>query len=253
FAMQPAISYQDSANEFVLDDAVDDGTTLTSSQIDLFTISNSSPPTLSLTAIPTPVASEPPNAAQLGTTHLISTEGLNILSPVYVNNSLWFTQTVADASCGDAIVRWYELDPVGQKITQIGTVAGLGEAYYGAITALPDGEILLDYSTSSSVQYVSSGYAHRNPTDPAGVMNDFGVYQPGQGPYFGNRWGDLNGISPDQSGSSVWAITEFANQNKWYSTSVASLLSSKAPPDFSLSVVPASTSVDAGQTAGFTV
>ena len=84
-------------------------------------------------------------------------------------------------------------------------------------------------------------------------MNDFGVYQPGQGPYFGNRWGDLNGISPDPSGSSAWAITEFANQNGRYGTSIASLLSSNTSPDFILSATPASIGLGVGQTAAFTI
>jgi hypothetical protein len=109
------------------------------------------------------------------------------------------------------VIRWYQIDPVGAKVQQTGVISGTDEAYYGAIAVSPSNEVSLVYTTSSTVQPASSGYARRTASDPAGTMSITGVYHSGNGATTAVRWGDYSGISIDTDGSTVWGLSEFEN------------------------------------------
>lgn len=249
FAIEPAITYGDSPQEFLLSNPI-----FSSPVVALYTINTSGMPTLSVTNIAIPPFQPPPPASQRGSTTTIGAQG-NILSPVWRNNSLWFTQGVADSTGQNAVVRWYEFDTNAKTFKQVGTVSGVGEAYFGALTVLPNGEVDMVYSTSSASQFVSGGYAHRDPTDPPNTMPVTGIYQAGDSTVFASNgvspWGDLFGISPDPDGKSVWGITEIAPQNFANTQSVVNLLSSAIIPvaDFTLGVSPQSLAVQSGANA----
>lgn len=243
FGIEPAVQYGSSSQEFLV--ANPDG-----NSIPLLTINTAGTPTLSVVDVPVPAFQGPPQATQPGTTITIP-PGANVLSPVWRNNSLWFTQGVADSSGQNPVVRWYELDTPSKSLKQVGTESGVGEAYYGALTVRPDGGVDLVYTTSNASQFASAGYAHRDLTDPPNTMPIHGVYKAGDATFTADRYGDLFGMSPDPSGSGTWGITEIASGGGTsHGTAVVNLLSSPAlaPPDFSLTAPPTLT-VPAGSFA----
>lgn len=243
FGIEPAVQYGSSSEEFLLGNP--DG-----NSIPFFTINTAGTPTLSVVNVPVPAFRNTPEAIQPNTTITIP-PGPNVLSPVWRNNSLWFTQGVADSSGQNPVVRWYELDTPSKAVKQVGTESGVGAAYYGALTVRPDGGVDLVYCTSSATQFASAGYAHRDPTDPPNTMPISGVYKAGDATFTGSRYGDLFGMSPDPSGSGTWGIAEIASGGGAnHGTAVVNLLSipASAPPDFSLTA-PQSVTVPAGQSS----
>ena len=240
FGIEPAVTYGTTSQEFLV--ANPDG-----NSIPLFAINTAGTPTLSVVNVPVPAFQGPPQATQPGTTTTIP-PGANVLSPVWRNNSLWFTQGVADSSGQNPVVRWYELDTPSKSLKQVGTEAGVGEAYYGALTVRSDGGVDLVYCTSSAIQFASAGYAHRDVTDPPNTMSIHGVYKAGDATFTAGRYGDLFGMSADPSGSGTWGIAEIASGGGAnHGTAVVNLLSTpaSAPPDFSL-MAPQSITVSAG-------
>lgn len=243
FGIEPAVTYGSSSQEFLVGNP--DG-----NSIPLLAISTAGTPTLSVVNVPVPAFQMPPQATQPGTATTVP-PGANVLSPVWRNNSLWFTQGISDSSGQNPVVRWYELDTPSKSLKQVGTESGVGEAYYGALTVRPDGGVDLVYSTSSASQFVSAGYAHRNLTDRPNTMPISGVYKAGDATFTANRFGDLFGMSPDPSGSGTWGIVEIASGGgSNHGTSVVNLLASavSAPPDFSLTATPTIT-VPAGSSS----
>jgi len=154
-------------------------------------------------------------------------------------------------------VRWYEIDTATETLKQSGTVSGAGNATYPAITVTPDGSATLVYTTSSSTQFASAGYAHRNASDPPGAMPVSGIYQAGTVTYMVTRWGDYSGISSDPDGNSVWGIAELAQTSNTTTTAIAQILNASQPPpsggDFTLSASPGSVTVKQGQSANYMI
>lgn len=228
FGIAPAITYGSAQTEYLVSSS--DDVSSGGSALHLFSINTSGVPTLSTTDVSVPAFSPAPNATQPGTSILINTGGVGIMSVVWINGSLWCTQGAADATGGNSVVRWYQLNTANNTLVQSGDINGTGEAFYGAIAALSDGEAFLVYSTSSASQYVSAGYAHRSASDALNTMSASGIYQVGTGPdtYANGRFGDYSGLSPDPNGGSVWGIAETADPSGVlnYNTAVVNLLSS---------------------------
>jgi hypothetical protein len=228
FGITPAITFGSSPTEYLVSSS--DDVSSGGSALHLFAINTSGTPGLTTSDVSVPAFSPAPNATQPGTNVLINTGGVGTMSAVWINGSLWCTQGAADSSGGNSVVRWYQIDTANDTLTQSGDLNGAGEAYYGTISVLPDGEAFVVYSTSSASQYVSAGYAYRALTDPLNTMSASGIYQLGTGPdtYANGRFGDYSGLSPDPAGSGVWGIAETADPSGVlnYSTSVVNLLSS---------------------------
>ncbi|HEY6970864.1 MAG TPA: hypothetical protein VJA94_16755 [Candidatus Angelobacter sp.] len=248
-AIQGAITYGDSPTEYLLRSA-EAGVVL-----HLYMINTAGTPTLTTTDVAVPAYKDPPPfAPQPGQGQLINSPS-EILSAVSRDNSLWTAQSIASDDGSTAVIRWYEIDTNTKTVKQTGTVAGAGNANYGVITVLPDGEATLIYSTSSATQFASAGFAHRSPSDPAGTMPVSGIYQAGTTTYNVSRWGDYSGASPDPDGQSVWGIAELALTSNTTSTSIAQILSTApAPsPDFGVAPTPGSATVTQGQSAAYTI
>lgn len=252
---QPALTYGSSTDEFMIT------ATVCCSGMHLLSVNTSGPPVLTDRSIPAPpFVPAPLGAAQPGTTVRISSSPSNnalnaVLSPVWRDGSLWFTRTGGDSSRTRVVVQWYELDTSSVALKQIGTIFGAGEAYFGAIAVMPDGEVNIVYSTSSESQFASAGYAHRDPTDPPNTMRVSGIYFAGLSSFTFDRWGDYNGISLDPDGGSVWGIAEFADAGDKYGTAIVQVLTSTASPpaDFSLVATPLDATVVAGSSVTYTV
>lgn len=247
----PAITYGNSDNEYLL------AAPGSGSVLHLFRINTSGTPALSSNDIAVDMFSAPPAFAhQPGQT---PNSGLidgadDIQSAVWRNGSLWATQTVLGPS-NNAVVRWYEIDPLALAVKQTGMLSGAGDADYAALTVLPDDSVAMVFTTSSSTQFASAAYAHRGPADPPGTMSTSGIYQPGTATYTVSRWGDYSGISPDPTGNSAWGIAELAGNSSAVTTSIVQIMNPAAPgpADFALAATPATATISAGQAASYTL
>lgn len=245
----PAITYGASDREFLVSNGAP-GT------LYVFSIPTSGTPTLSAAKLATTPYPPPPLAPQPKSSVGLSVGGDGIFTAVWRNGSLWVSQSIGSGPgtpAANAVVRWYEIDPVTPAVRQLGSIAGAGDAFMPALTARADGQVDVVYTTSSTTQFASSGYAHRNPTDPPGTMSVSGIYKAGDSAYPISRWGDISGIAADPDGVSTWGIAEYAT-NGTFGTSIIQIASGiAASPAVSLTVTPTSATIPAGQTASFTV
>ncbi len=102
----------------------------------LFTITGApGSPVLSVTG-PQPIAPGwsplSPGAPQLGTASLLATNDDRVLDAVLRNGRLWCVQTVGlpRLSPTDALVKWWEIDPVAGATIQSGEISGAPEGLY---------------------------------------------------------------------------------------------------------------------------
>jgi hypothetical protein len=245
----PAVTYGASAQEYLVSNGPP-------GVLYIFSISESGSLTLSSAKLTTAPYPPPPLAAQPGSSTGLGVGGDGVFTVVTRNGSLWVTQSIGSGPgtpAANAIIRWYEIDPTGPSLRQLGTVAGAGDAYMPALTVRPDGEVDLVYTTSSTKQFASAGYSHRNPTDPPNTMPVSGIYTPGDSVYPNSRWGDVSGISVDPDGTSTWGIAEYATKGN-FATSIVQILSGvPINPIVTLSINPATATIAAGQSATFTV
>lgn len=245
----PAVTYGASDREFLVSIGPP-------GVIYLYSVPTSGTPTLNSVQLNTTPYPAPPLAPQPGSSVGLSVGGDAMFTAVWRDGSLWVAQSVGNGPgnpSASAIIRWYEIDPVTPTVRQLGTVTGAGNAYIPALTVRPDGEVDLVYTTSSTMQFASAGYAHRNPTDPPNTMSASGIYKPGDSDYPLSRWGDISGISVDPSSNSTWGIAEYATKGTFGTSIVQILTGVVVSPTVSLSVEPAAATIAAGQTATFTV
>ncbi|MFB3921315.1 MAG: choice-of-anchor D domain-containing protein [Terriglobia bacterium] len=230
FTVQPAITYGSSTLEFMAaaSFARNPGTKLT-----LFAVNTSGTPTLSSIDLSAPEFWFPPDADQPGSPLGIATNDFRLLNAVWSNGSLWCAHNVGDETGSRVGARWYEISVsnlASAALLQSGTVEASGDAYYPAITAKPNGEVSVVFTTSSSAQYASAAFTGRGASDLSGTMRTPVIYRAGSAAYedFGFRWGDYSGISLDPDGNSVWMIAEYARSpNPHFGTAVAQ---AGAPP-----------------------
>jgi Bacterial Ig domain len=237
FTIQPAVMYGDQGVAYMA--SADATPSVGGNSIHLFSIPTTGTPTLTVTDIPVaaykPVASAPqPSATRL------SNEGdILVSSPVWRNGSLWVTHAVADSTGQFPLVRWYEIVTATHSVRQSGTISGAGAAFMPSITVTATGATDIVFFTSSSTQFVSAAFAHREASQPLGQMPVQAIYQQGLSAYTGDggRWGDYTAISADPGGSSSWTLAEYPLSQTTYSLSSAHLLSSPSSTACSTSVV----------------
>jgi hypothetical protein len=223
----------------------------------LITLDTAAKPTLSSTTFPVPHYDVPDAPPQPGTTVKIVMPGSDIYSAVFRNSSIWTVQSVKPTDGNSSGVRWYEIDPKAKTVRQSGTITGAGSAYVGAITALPNDDVYLVYTTSSDRQFASAGYAYRSASDPPGTMTTTGIYQAGSGTYSIQRWGDFAAISADPDGQNAWGIAEYVSADQTTGSAIVQLAKpgqvSPGAPTLSLSANPSAATVKAGSSAQFAI
>ena len=161
-------------------------------------------------------------------------------------------------------VRWYEIrSPNGTPtMFQQGTYAP--DATYrwmGSIAMDKVGNIALGYSVSSASQYPGISYAGRLPGDAPGTLSGETPVIAGGGSQNGNlsRWGDYSSMTVDPTDDcTFWFTSEYLKSTgafNW-STRIASFkfpsCTTSAPVLTSITVTPASASVQTGVTQQFT-
>src|SRR6476469_1011781 len=138
FTIQPAIMYGDPGVGYMA--STDGNPQAGGNAIHLYTVSETSPPTLTAVDIPVAAYKVGPPAPQPNSTAVLSISGDILTSPpVWRNGSLWIAQQVADSTGTLPVVRWYEVVTSSKTVRQTGTVNGAGAAFIPSITVTASG------------------------------------------------------------------------------------------------------------------
>ncbi len=241
FAIEPAMTYGTAPAEFLV---AADFNANPNAILDVFTLSLSGTPTLSVANLAVPKYSMPPDAVQPLALVPIATNDFRLLNAVWVNNSLWCAQNVYESSSNSSGARWYDISAsalASIALAQTGDVTGAGDAYFPSMGVDSDNDVGMAFSTSSSTQYPSAAFTGRASVDAPNTMRPVSIYQLGTDDYsdFALRWGDYSGVSPDPGSAAFWAIAEYAGSPDpnfgtaiAEATSIPSLVFSPATLDF---------------------
>lgn len=222
FTIQPAHSYILSSTSYGINSYSGGSNRLTLWQ---YTTPATIPPAPTLTRKATLTAaaySLAPNALQRGSATRINTGDARLLNAVYRGSGLWTTHTVGCTWSGDtatrSCVRWYQINPGSNTITQQRSYGASGlHYYYPAIVANSAGDAVVVFNRSGPNEFAGIRYTGRRSTDPANTLQGSALLRAGQGCYVildtvgRNRWGDYNGIAIDPSNSQrAWIFSEYA-------------------------------------------
>jgi hypothetical protein len=237
FTIQPAVMYGDQGVAYMA--SADGSPQLGGNSIHLFSIPTTGTPTLTVSDVPVAAYKVVASAPQPSTTRLSNEGDVLTSSPVWRNGSLWVTHAVADPTGQFPLVRWYEIVTATHSVRQSGTISGAGAAFMPSITSTATGATDIAFFTSSSSQFVSPAFAHREASQPLGQMPVQAIYQQGLSAYTGDggRWGDYTAIAADPGGSSSWTLAEYPLSQTTYSLSSAHLLSTPPSPACTATVV----------------
>ncbi|HEU4733785.1 MAG TPA: proprotein convertase P-domain-containing protein [Kofleriaceae bacterium] len=241
--------------------------------VDFVTPANSTfvgPTTLSVAAF-TPLCNGGTCVVQPGTTNQLDSLADRLMNrAVYRefadHDALLVTHAVA-ATAGGGGVRWYELrntDAVTPTVFQQGTFAP-DTAFRWMSSAAFDsaGDIALAYSISSSAINPGIRYTGRLAGDALGTMNQGeATLIAGSGSQTGNltRWGDYSTVNIDPTDDcTFWFTNEYMGASGSFNwrTRIGAFkfpgCGGVAANDFSISVSPASQTVNAGSSVSYTV
>ena len=148
-------------------------------------------------------------------TGTIETGDFRPLNAVASNGTLWCAQNSANDQDYGAVGRWYAISIpslAGLTLSQTGSFSGVGSAYFPAVAAKPNSDVIISFTTSSLNQFASAAFTGRGASDSAGTLRGYAIYRAGTANYndFTFRWGDYNGAAVDPNGNSVWTIVEYA-------------------------------------------
>lgn len=186
------------------------------------------------TAISVSRYASPFDAAQPGTSNLISTNDARFAAVApKVGSSIWAVQAVNNG--GISGIRWYQIDEASNAVLQSGTIGDSTYAYYfPSIAVNARGDAVIGFTRSGSV--AGTGYASAGAVvgTTSGSTTTFGtpmVLKQGVSTYdvtFGgteNRWGDYSATSVDPADPSIfWTIQEWASGTNIWSTQVTELV-----------------------------
>jgi hypothetical protein len=160
--------------------------------------------------------SNPPDAAQLGTSNRADTIDHRIKNGVKRDGYLYLCHNVSNG--GVANVKWYKIDLNGwprggsPSLSDSGYVnPGSGVyTWFGDINVDALGNMAIAYNQSSSSQYIGVNRAWRLLGDTAGTLQDHTEMQISTSPETGSRWGDYAGLEEDPTSSgSFWSHHEY--------------------------------------------
>ncbi len=170
-----------------------------------------------------PGYSQPPGAAQQGSSNRISTVDQRIKNGVYRNGSLWLTHNIGID--GVARVRYYEIAMNGWPTSgQSPTLVQSGEVdlgpgiytFFGDPGVDADNNFVLQFNRSSSDEFVSIQRIFRLSGDSPGTLRDAHVVQTSNSPDNSGRWGDYTGMEEDPAEPRVfWGHDEYSINGGW--------------------------------------
>ncbi len=159
--------------------------------------------------------------------HGIDAGDSRIISSVFRNNTIWYSQTVGLPSGGaftHTAVQWVKLDTSGTALdagriedsTATSTNGGSWYAY-PSLSVNSTNDMLLGFSKFNSTNYPSAAYAMRLSNDAAGTLQTPFVVQGGFGHYYktfgggSNRWGDYSVTQVDPADDKTfWTLQEYS-------------------------------------------
>jgi len=172
------------------------------------------------------------------------------------HESMVITHTV-DVS-GTIGVRWYELRPDGSGgllIHQQGTFSPDAHHRFMPSAAMDArGNLAIGYSVSSDTVYPSIRYAGRSASDPPGVltMGEGSLVQGAESQSNSARWGDYSAMQVDPSDDcTFWYTTEYIAKGIATRIGAFRLPGCAAAGDFSISIDPASRTIEVGGSAEY--
>ena len=166
-----------------------------------------------------------PNAPQLGSAQLISTNDGRVLKTVCRGGELWGTMTVVPLAgatdAGQATAFWFKILVSTMTLGDIGYIYGedIGTGTYTFFPSLAvdgEGNMVAGFSASGPTIYPGAYFTYRFAGDAAGTTRGSGVLRAGLDYYVRkfsgtrNRWGDYSGTTIDPADDSFWIFNEFA-------------------------------------------
>src|SRR5215468_4371068 len=159
-------------------------------------------------------------APQKGTTNKVYIGDARIQNLVFRDGFLWLSQHVfVPASNPNRVsVQWAELTPGGFTIQGgfLDDPSAFKSYAYPSLAVNNNEDLLLGFSTFSSSQYPSAGYAFHSFEDGNGALRLDGVLKAGETNFFLNnrglnRWGDWSATMVDPVNDlDMWTIQEYA-------------------------------------------
>jgi len=172
----------------------------------------------------------PPDAAQMGSSRLVSTDDDRLNSATWQNGTLW---TSAGIGCGGldannvpkgACLRMWQVSTggipiVSQDFFLLGAGGGAGDYFYDPAQSLDSlGNMFLVFSHSNASSFPGAMIAGQPVGSAAGGLTPLLTLQAGQGPYDPiaggcstvSRWGDYAAVAQDPTDpTDVWVGSEF--------------------------------------------
>jgi len=162
----------------------------------------------------------PPNAQQLGSSNLVSTNDPRLLNAVFQFaggvQRLWTTHTVKITWAGDAQARsgiqCYEIDvPTATAVQQVAYGASGKYYFFPAIQTDIDRNAFIAFVRSGSGEYVNVRHTGRRVSDPPNTLQGSALVKAGESPYPTDRWGDYTGVCRDGADArTAWGYSQYA-------------------------------------------
>ena len=164
-------------------------------------------------------------APQLGTTTKIDTGDSRLQNCVMRGGTIWCSQTVflPLASPARSAVQWFQIDPAGKTLLQLGRIDDPTATYFYAYPSLAVNkniDMLIGYNRFSASDYASAEFSFRLASDPPNTLEPDVLFRPGEAAYVAigsrsgsNRWGDFSTTWVDPADDlTFWTIQEYAVQ-----------------------------------------
>lgn len=161
-------------------------------------------------------------APQRGSARLIDAGDDRVLSLVFRNDCLWFSNTAFLPAGGPTrtAAQWVQVEVGSWTVRQLGRVddpQGGGFFAFPTVAVNAGDDALLGFARFSAADFAGGAYALRRAGDPAGTMRAPAFYAPGGSTYFktftgsANRWGDYSSTQVDPvDDRAFWTVQEHA-------------------------------------------
>jgi hypothetical protein len=209
---------------------LEDAELWSSSSLKIYAIQNPlTAPSLVSTTFAVDTYWDPISVRSSGTSASITTFESRFWSCMQRDGKIWATHHVCPTSTRNTLAaRWYEIDLNGWPdsgnapfVTQSGDVLpnGSGFASFCSITANAFGQAALNFTYSSTSEFLNMYRVMRNPSDAPGTMQAPVLQKTSAASYSGSRWGDYSSIVVDPvDNKSFWSHGEYTPGSGSWST-----------------------------------
>lgn len=164
-----------------------------------------------------------PDAPQLGSTILVSTNDPRTFNAVWRNNSLYtstFVMPPSGPDAGQVTAHWVQVNTTGYTLIDNGNIGGedIGAGtytFFPSIAVNAIGEMMIGFAASGPSIYPGAYYTFRFPYDAAGTVQSTKTLRAGDDYYVrtftsestgSNRWGDYSGSSVDPTNDITFCL-----------------------------------------------